>query len=205
MPSLICKQCQHDLQIAIDFRRVCIEAQELLQLKTFADKDDETVLEFGNENDIELMPGSHYEIDEMSEVPTEAQEAAAELSEYESADGLLELPVGVADTSGFPSDYIEFDEELGLSSDSDSPQQPLDDRESSDISCSSCGLGFDTLEDLRTHKYQLHDVSRNTSCEICHSSFKQLKHYQAHLKSTTHKVLVVREGAKARVRAKAIV
>lgn len=34
--------------------------------------------------------------------------------------------------------------------------------ETTDYTCSNCGLAFDNAEELQTHKYQLHDVSPNT-------------------------------------------
>lgn len=171
-PRFICQQCQHDLQIAIDFRRVCLEAQEILELKKT--KVDDSGLEawIEEDNSLPAIPDKdtvqvqksliYHTEDELGEEKSvvrfsnERQTSATEQISVVLLEQMDDKDNAVLDESLDVSNSVE------MCSIPESIIETSDDFEAVDISCSNCGVGFSSLEELRTHKYQLHDVSFHT-------------------------------------------
>lgn len=171
-PRFICQQCQHDLQIAIDFRRVCLEAQELLELKkkkvddsgleAWIEEDDpSTAISDKDTNQAQRSPIYHTadELGEEQRLARFSNERQTSATEQISVVLLEELD---AKNNEDLDESLEVSNSAELQSIPDSIIETCDDFETVDISCSNCGVGFSSLDELRTHKYQLHDVSFDT-------------------------------------------
>ncbi|XP_017090499.2 zinc finger protein 664 isoform X1 [Drosophila bipectinata] len=194
-PRFICQQCQHDLQIAIDFRRVCLEAQELLQLKK--KKVDDSGLEAWIEEEEDSLtttshitnhtqkspsPTYHTE-DELGVGQREAdflngrQASATEQISVVLVEELDDKDSAVLDENQEVSNSVELQSII-----CESIIDNSEDFESIDICCSNCGLSFGSLEELRTHKYQLHDVSFDTRfvCDHCGEGFRSVSGLTRH-------------------------
>ncbi|XP_017083632.2 transcription factor Ouib isoform X2 [Drosophila eugracilis] len=161
LPRFICKECQHDLQIAIDFRRVCIEAQELLELQlNQVEKGEESLQSLVEE----YLDDCSEEISNSSLVQQDNDEPVLK---PEAIDDLVAIkPLQVLQE--FPSEDELSDENFDLSPSSKLAQQSyqntedIDNPDSSSHTCSKCGLDFDNVDELKLHKYHLHDVPPNT-------------------------------------------
>ncbi|KAH8313458.1 hypothetical protein KR067_006357 [Drosophila pandora] len=191
-PRFICQQCQHDLQIAIDFRRVCLEAQEILELKkTKVDdsgleawiEEDDSLPAIPDKDTIEVQKSLIYHTeDELGEeqsvvrFPNVRQTSTTEQISVVLLEQLDDKDNAVLDES---LDVRNSDE---IRSISESIIETSDDFEAVDISCSNCGVGFSSLEQLRTHKYQLHDVSFDTrfTCGHCGEGFRSASGLSRH-------------------------
>ncbi|KAH8347360.1 hypothetical protein KR059_009832 [Drosophila kikkawai] len=176
LPKLICQNCQLDLKIATHFRRVCIEAQEQLQHQLDRGKDEE-------EYEYPWIDSPEEEV-----VKEEAQDDIAESEyltpEYVIVDALLGVPEPQLSNETLEVIHVEpaHSQENKSIGSPDSPNH----------TCSNCGLGFDDAEELRMHKYQLHDVSPNTKfvCDHCDEGFRSAaamsKHCQLFNLPCTH-------------------
>ncbi|KAH8243707.1 hypothetical protein KR032_009487 [Drosophila birchii] len=180
LPKLICQNCQLDLKIATDFRRACIEAQNLLQLEVDRVKDkrgleyqcidgsmSDAVL-FPSEDVIDFLPEARDDIADISEEPTEYPATSLSLDEYATVDYPADVSVEAMNVERTCEDLQE-NERTG------SP-------DSTNYTCSNCGLEFDDAEELRAHKYQLHDVSPNTKfvCDHCDEGFRSAAELSKH-------------------------
>ncbi|KAH8251623.1 hypothetical protein KR038_003056 [Drosophila bunnanda] len=182
LPKMICQNCQLDLKIATDFRRVCIEAQELLELQVNRAKAEveleaqstdgslSDVILCPPEDVIDFLPEAQDDIAEISEEPTESEYLTPSLTldEYATVDCPDDVPEPhlSGETLGGINVEPTYNDSQG--------NETIDSHDSTNYTCSNCGLGFDDAGELRTHKYQLHDVSPNTKfvCDHCEEGFR---------------------------------
>ncbi|XP_016949944.1 transcription factor Ouib [Drosophila biarmipes] len=184
LPRFMCQECQHDLQIAIDFRRVCIEAQELLELQLRQVEKEEEALENLAEQWLDDCPGEYSNLSPLPQKYDGAGEGLLDLQPRdvdfaESATNDCKED-SATDASECPMDSQLSEENFDLlvspEPDAPSPQgsEAIDNPESSSHTCSKCGLEFDTVDELTLHKYHLHDVPPNTKfvCDHCSEGFR---------------------------------
>ncbi|KAH8346648.1 hypothetical protein KR084_007412 [Drosophila pseudotakahashii] len=184
LPRFMCQECQHDLQIAIDFRRVCIEAQELLELQLRQVEKEEEAFESLAEQwlddcpqDLTPLLKDEYALDpEPHDGDIEEIELLAK-TEFRDEFQKEDSPLVVAElaTDSQLSDE-NFDLLLSPQPEPPSPQasEDIDNPDSSSHTCSKCGLDFDNVDELTLHKYHLHDVPPNTKfvCDHCSEGFR---------------------------------
>ncbi|XP_017119174.1 uncharacterized protein LOC108140719 isoform X3 [Drosophila elegans] len=182
LPRFMCQECQRDLQIAIDFRRVCIEAQELLELQLKQVEKEEEALESLAEQWLDDCP---EEFPDLRSDPQDKEEDKTLIGHVTQDEDALEtmsiasmelLNTTVCKEKFLPEDsphvlpefsadsqLSEENFDLLLSPEAELPEsEAIDDPDSSSHTCSKCGLDFDDLDELRTHKYHLHDVPLNS-------------------------------------------
>ncbi|XP_016987945.1 zinc finger protein 664 isoform X2 [Drosophila rhopaloa] len=195
----MCQECQHDLQIAIDFRRVCIEAQELLNLQLQQEKKEEEAFESLAEqwlNEEECSSNSSDPQDNgkvKSEILKHTQDRdASKTISVVSIEPVIIQPASKVEHLPKKSPGVQpelpakrrLSDDLPFSAGPQSPQEieAVDDLDSSSHSCSKCGLDFDNLDELRTHKYHLHDVPQNTKfvCDHCSEGFRSAAALRKH-------------------------
>ncbi|KAH8292410.1 hypothetical protein KR054_009402 [Drosophila jambulina] len=184
LPKLICQNCQLDLKIATDFRRVCIEAQERLKYRVNRAKDEEElekqwingslsdVILCPPEDVIDFLPEAQNDSAEMSENPTESEYLT--LDEYATVDCPADVPDEVINVEPTKEDSQMND--------------TIDSPDSTKYMCSNCELRFEDAEELRTHKYQLHDVSPDTKfvCDHCEEGFRSAATLSVHCSVLKH-------------------
>ncbi|XP_017119172.1 transcription factor Ouib isoform X1 [Drosophila elegans] len=194
LPRFMCQECQRDLQIAIDFRRVCIEAQELLELQLKQVEKEEEALESLAEQWLDDCP---EEFPDLRSDPQDKEEDKTLIGHVTQDEDALEtmsiasmelLNTTVCKEKFLPEDsphvlpefsadsqLSEENFDLLLSPEAELPEsEAIDDPDSSSHTCSKCGLDFDDLDELRTHKYHLHDVPLNSKfvCDHCSEGFR---------------------------------
>ncbi|XP_020799795.1 zinc finger protein 333 [Drosophila serrata] len=193
LPKWICQNCLLDLKIATDFRRVCIEAQELLQLQGDRAKAEENgegqwidgALSDGilcpPEDVINFVPEVQDDLSEISKKPQESEYLTPSLvlDEYATIDCSAETQF-----SDETLEEINVESTYNDSNEIETIYSP----DSTNYTCSNCGLGFDDAEELRTHKYQLHDVSTDTKfvCDHCEEGFRTAAELAKHCNLLKH-------------------
>ncbi|XP_017047165.1 uncharacterized protein LOC108092156 isoform X2 [Drosophila ficusphila] len=175
-PRFMCQDCQHDLQIAIEFRTACIEAQELLELQLKQVKQEEEAFESLAEQWLDDCPQEFANPSAVPEVDEDKDSIIVkELNDYVetvSATTSHKNQLLSVDTDSVVPDLLTdsqmSDENFELMfSPKTNPQsrkesEVVDNPDTSSHTCSKCGLEFDNLDELSTHKYHLHDVPLNT-------------------------------------------
>jgi len=177
LPRFMCQECQHDLQIAIDFRRVCIEAQELLELQLRQVAKEEEAFEDLAEQWLDDCPEEYSNLSPLRQNDDGSVES---LHRLEPQDGDFVDTMSMDCKDEFPPEDCpnvapefptysqlsdeKFDLQLSPEPEPPSPQESEgnDNPDSSIHTCSKCGLEFDTVDELTLHKYHLHDVPPNT-------------------------------------------
>ncbi|XP_016924969.4 zinc finger protein 664 [Drosophila suzukii] len=199
LPRFMCQECQHDLQIAIDFRRVCIEAQELLELQLRQVAKEEEAFEDLAEQWLDDCPEEYSNLSPLRQNDDGSVES---LHRLEPQDGDFVDTMSMDCKDEFPPEdspnvapefptYSQlsdekFDLQLSPEPEPPSPQESEgnDNPDSSIHTCSKCGLEFDTVDELTLHKYHLHDVPPNTKfvCGHCNEGFRSAAALTRHCK-----------------------
>ncbi|KAH8295048.1 hypothetical protein KR018_006429 [Drosophila ironensis] len=179
LPRLICLQCQQALQTAIDFRRACIEAQKLWQSPPFVSLEqlDQWLEVAGHGPPMELLSATDIEAPPGEPAEQTEEELLQELSDLyaaQEAEEPVDFVPAVAEVAEEAENAV-IDEEVAEEAETEGIEEEVaEEADSADILCSTCGLGFDNLEELQTHKYQLHDVPLSTKfvCDHCGEGFR---------------------------------
>ncbi|XP_002097192.3 zinc finger protein 271 [Drosophila yakuba] len=192
LPRLMCQDCQHDLQIAIDFRRVCIEAQELLELQLRQVEKEEEAFESLAEQWLDDCPEELSNLSPALQMNDEVDfffdpepqdnggEAAIATTSTTECRNEFKTVVSPYCSPELSSDSQLSDEHSNIvvspESEPASPSESdaIDNPDTSIHTCSKCGLDFENVDELKLHKYHLHDVPPDTKfvCDHCDEGFR---------------------------------
>nr|NP_001247042.1 uncharacterized protein Dmel_CG31388, isoform B [Drosophila melanogaster]AFH06360.1 uncharacterized protein Dmel_CG31388, isoform B [Drosophila melanogaster] len=179
LPRFMCQDCQHDLQIAIDFRRVCIEAQELLELQLRQVEKEEEAFESLAEQWLDDCPDELSNLSPVLQLndrmdfifdPEPQDKNTDELASIKTTTTTEYMNAYQSVASPQSSPELSTDSQLsnehfdmGLSPESEPESEAIDNRDtSSSHTCSKCGLEFENVDELKLHKYHLHDIPPDT-------------------------------------------
>ncbi|XP_023177938.2 zinc finger protein 771 isoform X2 [Drosophila hydei] len=160
LSDFICQNCQHNLSIATEFRRVCIESQKQALIKVQV-KEESEVIAYPESN----MAGSPI----TTEIAVE-EELLDDIDISEGENYYEEVDVQPLPPAALPTpSKMKFKSE----------------KKNHKSQCHQCGLTFSSQDLLKMHMHQSHDMQLHTRfvCKHCGHDFKYSAPLVEHLKS----------------------
>ncbi|XP_017967670.1 zinc finger protein interacting with ribonucleoprotein K [Drosophila navojoa] len=163
LSDFICQRCQHNLNIATEFRRVCIESQThaLIKVQIKKETTKSKVIAYPQFNIVESASDTEIAVEEQR---LENVEISEDENYYEE---------------------IEVEPLQSIASPPSSSNIKLQENKNPKCQCHQCGLTFATQDLLKMHMHQSHDMQLQTRfvCKHCGHDFKYSAPLVEHLKS----------------------
>ncbi|EDV98591.1 GH22380 [Drosophila grimshawi] len=163
LSDFICQQCLQNLEIAVEFRRVCIEAQSQLLLQVqFKEEAEQEILTYPESPTQHIIRSTDLD---MEDEQLEDFVNSDNENYYEEKVEIQPLPTAT------PSALIRKKYK----------REPRNQK----YQCHQCGLTFTNQDQLKMHMHQVHDVQLQTRfvCKHCGHDFKYSAPLVDHLKS----------------------